>query len=60
MLSFHAGIATIYLLYPHISHHSIWLVFIPLACALVQELAILNKKKVICEMLNEDAGCEDV
>lgn len=30
MLSFHAGVAVIYIVWPYIQHQSIWLVFIPL------------------------------
>lgn len=37
MLFFHAGIAVIYIIWPYISHYSIWSVYIPLIVAAIQE-----------------------
>lgn len=75
MLSFHTGIALIYIIQPYISKQSIFLVFIPLIAAYIQETWAANKK--ICpsllsvegmsaqkvennETLLQDSGCEDV
>ena len=75
MLSFHAGIAMIYIIQPYISHQCIWLVFIPLAGALFQEILIANpktfhhqfsvedsstEKMVTNKILSQNSGCEDV
>lgn len=60
MLSFHAGIATMYLIWPLAPHRSIWIVFIPLAGALIRELRIAAQKKAPVELLEQSSGCEDV
>lgn len=60
MLSFHAGIATMYLIWPLAPHRSIWIVFIPLAGALIQEVRIAAQKKAPVELLEQSSGCEDV
>lgn len=62
MLSFHTGIAAIYLLWPYKPHHSIWFVYIPLACAMVQEVALVKRRKgALCGAVTRDEdGCEDV
>lgn len=60
MLSFHAGIAMIYILWPYLPHHSIWLVFPPLAFALIQENIMIAEKNIQPELLSQNSGCEDV
>lgn len=40
MLSFHIGIAVIYIIWPIISHYSIWIVYVPLVAAAIQEYRI--------------------
>lgn len=60
MLSFHAGVASIYIVWPYLPHHSIWIVFIPLAFAIVQEVTIATQKNAPCELLAQNSGCEDV
>lgn len=75
MLSFHTGIAFIYIIEPYISKQSIFLVFIPLVVAFIQEILAANQK--LCpsrlssesvpakkvennNILLQDSGCEDV
>lgn len=53
MLSFHAGIAVIYLIWPYISHYSIWSVYVPLVIAAMQEYCILKIKKANFNKLNQ-------
>lgn len=60
MLTFHSGVALIYIVWPYLPHQSIWIVWIPLAAAAFQELAISTRKAMRCEMLAQNAGCEDV
>ena len=48
MLSFHAGVAVIYIISSYLSRQSIWIVFIPLAFAIIQEVAITAKKHTKC------------
>lgn len=45
MLSFHVGVAVTYIVWPYIPHQSIWIAFIPLAFAIIQEIAITAKKR---------------
>lgn len=62
MLSFHAAIATFFIIWPYISqqrHQSIWLVFIPLTYALLQEAA-MAAQKAQCDLLTQSSGCEDI
>lgn len=56
MLSFHAGVAAIYIVWPHIPHKSIWIVFVPLALAAIQEIRINAHDN----LLAQSSGCEDV
>lgn len=56
MLSFHAGVAVIYIVWPHLPHQSIWIVFIPLALAIIQEFRIATHR----DLLTQNSGCEDV
>lgn len=60
MLSFHFGIAFGYILKPYILHYSIGLVYIPLLAAIIQEYAIITKKRACVEKISQSAGCEDV
>lgn len=53
MLSFHVGIAVIYLIWPYISHYSIWSVYAPLAIAAAQEYRILKTEKPNFDPLNQ-------
>ena len=48
MLSFHAGVAVIYIVSPYLPNKSIWIVFIPLAFAMIQEIVITGKKHTEC------------
>lgn len=62
MLSFHAGVATMYLIWPYISkqrHQSIWLVILPLLFAFIQE-SLVTVKKGECELVVQNLECEDV
>lgn len=62
MLSFHAGIAAIYLIWPYVSelrHQSIWLVILPLMIAFVQE-SLVAVKKDRCEEVPQGLECEEV
>lgn len=62
MFSFHAGIATVYLIWPYISelrHQSIWMVIFPLMFAFVQE-SLATIKNVDCELAIPNLECEDV
>lgn len=56
MLSFHAGVAIIYIVWSHLPHQSIWIVFIPLVLAIIQEFRIATNR----ELLTQSSGCEDV
>lgn len=60
MLSFHSGVAVIYVVWNYIPHKSIWLVFIPLVFAFVQETLPDTKKTVSYKIIAQNAGCEDV
>lgn len=60
MLSFHVGIAVIYIVHPYFSRLSIFGVFIPLSYALIQEIIVAAQKNVSVEVLDQSAGCEDV
>lgn len=75
MLSFHTGIAFIYIIQPYISKQCIWLVFIPLVAAFIQEIWATNQKLHFSQLslesisakevennkiLLQDSGCEDV
>lgn len=60
MLSFHVGVAVIYIIWSHIPHHCIWLVFIPLAYAFIQERKVIKKKNLQHELLAQNTGCTDV
>lgn len=60
MLSFHAGVAVIYIIWPHLPHQSIWIVFIPLVFAIIQEIMITAQRNTHCEVLPQSSGCEDI
>ncbi len=60
MLSFHAGVATIYIIWSYLPHQSIWIVFIPLAFAFIQEILITAQKNIQPELLSQSSGCEEV
>lgn len=60
MLSFHAGVAVIYIVWPYLPHQSIWIVFIPLTFAFIQENMIAIQKNTYCQLLEGSSGCEDV
>lgn len=60
MLSFHAGIAAIYILWPHWGHASIWLVYIPLTMAFIQEIIPATKKNFHPQLLPQNSGCEEI
>lgn len=60
MLSFHAGIAFIYIIWPYHPHYIIWTVLVPLILAAVQEFSIAVKKRERIELPAQDSGCEDV
>lgn len=60
MVAFHTGVAVIYLAWPYSPHHSIWIVFIPLVCAFVQEASIYASKKEKYKAPEDNGGCEDV
>lgn len=51
MLSFHAGVAVICIVWAYIPHMSIWIVFIPLAFAVIQEIIITKQNNKHCELL---------
>lgn len=44
MLAFHSGVAVIYIVWPYIPHHCIWLAFIPLSVAAILEFVIRQRK----------------
>lgn len=75
MLSFHTGIAFIYIIQPYISKQCIFFVFIPLVAAYFQEIWAAKPKKCPqlfsvesisaknaekAKILLQDSGCEDV
>lgn len=60
MLSFHLGVAVIYVLNAYIPHHSIVLVYIPLGIATYTEYAVNFKKYDYIEKIPQSAGCDDV
>lgn len=60
MLSFHAGIATIYILWPYLGHTSIYLVYVPLTIAFIQETLHAEKKNFQSQLLPQNSGCEEV
>lgn len=60
MLSFHSGVALVYVVWNYIPHRSIWLVFIPLVFAFIQETMPDTKRNTSCEIITQSAGCEDV
>lgn len=44
MLSFHMGILVMYLIWPHMTHSSIWIAFVPLLAAIAQERQMLHQQ----------------
>lgn len=60
MLSFHAGIATIYIVWSYFRHASIWLVYIPLAVAFIEEMVPVIKKDFQPQLLPQNSGCEEI
>lgn len=46
MLSFHSGVAVIYIIWPYAPHHCIWISFIPLLFALILEFSIRKAKRI--------------
>lgn len=60
MLSFHAGIATIYIVWSHFHHASIWLVYIPLTVAFIQEIIPGIRKDFQPQLLPQNSGCEEI
>lgn len=60
MLSFHLGVAVIYVLNAYIPHHSIVLVYVPLATAVFLEYAINFKTDECTQNIPQIAGCDDV
>lgn len=70
MMSFHAGIAVIYIVWSYFPHKSIWLVYIPLTFAFIQEILpvikketapqLFTEKETISQLLPQNSGCEEV
>lgn len=60
MLSFHVGVAVIYIVFPYLRHQSIWLVFIPLALALIQEARMTVHKNTYCKLLKQHSDCDNI
>lgn len=60
MLSFHAGVAVLYIVWQYIPHRSIWIVYIPLAIAAIQEAVIAVKKNAGEDLLPQSSGSDDV
>lgn len=60
MLSFHAGIATIYIFWSYFPHESIWLVYVPLIFAFIQEIMIVAQKNIQPQLLPQNSGCEEI
>lgn len=60
MLSFHAGIAAIYIVWSYFPHKSIWLVYIPLTLAFIQEILLAIKKGIQPQLLPQNSGCEEI
>lgn len=70
MLSFHAGIAVIYIIWSYFPHKSIWLVYIPLTFAFIQEILpvmkketapqLFTKKETISQLLHQNSGYEKI
>lgn len=60
MLSFHVGVAFVYVVWDYVPHRSIWFVFIPLVFAFILETAADMERNICCEILTQSAGCEDV
>lgn len=51
MLSFHIGIGIVYLIWPYITHYSIWIVFIPLLASAIQEYYMFLQKSIRLDSL---------
>lgn len=60
IFSFHAGVAFAYILWQKIHHNSIWIVYLPLAAAALQELFVILQKNSQVELLAQNSGCEEV
>lgn len=60
MLSFHLGAAAVYIIQPYIPHYSIWLAYLPLSAALIQEKAIILQKNMPVEKIAQSAGSDEV
>lgn len=60
MLSFHSGIAAIYILHNVRPHQSIWFSFVPLTVALILEIIVGHRNNKPCELLAPDSGSDDV
>lgn len=60
MLSFHAGIASIYIIWPYFPHESIWLVYLPLTFAFFQEILPVTQKNTARQLLPQSSGCEEI
>lgn len=60
MLSFHTGVALIYIISPHFSQQLIWIVFIPLSFAAIQQFIITKQEHKHYEVLPQTSGCDDV
>lgn len=60
MLSFHVGVASVYLVWPYIPHYSIFISFVPMILALLQEYAIIARKNACLETIAQNAGSDDI
>lgn len=60
MLSFHLGVATIYLLRPYLLWNSIWIIFIPLLAAAILEGRMVYQKSEGIEIIAQSAGSDEV
>lgn len=60
MLSFHAGVAAAYILWHHMSRHSIWIVCFPLALAAIEQYALISQKKSPSGAISQSAGSDEV
>lgn len=60
MLSFHMGVAVIYIIWQYIPHESILFVLIPITVAFALEKYYEKKKEASVELLSQSSGCEDV
>lgn len=60
MLSFHTGVAFIYIIWQYIPHQSILFVLIPIAIAFFGEIKRSTQKNMTTDLLSQVSGCEDI